>query len=137
MASKNWSATYEPASRRTLGATWLSGPGVDALVLDIVQTLAAATDPEDGLADAWEAYATARRAVLEASRYGEPTEAELDDEAIAWDTLVMDLGAAVRVPRLEVGQVSAVLAGRPRRRASRWFRMPVRVRRQRVRERAA
>jgi hypothetical protein len=95
---------------------------VDDLVLDIAQRLAEATDAEDGLFDAWDAYATAHRAVAEASRYGTPTDDQLDAEGEAWDALVLDLGTAVRVPLPDLAEVQALLSVRPRGRVSRWLR---------------
>lgn len=128
MFANEWSAAYVPTGRGSRGAAWLSGPGVDDLVLDITQTLAAATDPDDGLFDAWDAYAAAHRTVIDAARYGEPAEDELDAEADAWDALVLDLGTAVRVPLPDLSYVQALLSMKPRGRVSRWLR----ARRERV-----
>jgi len=122
MFASEWSAAYVPSGRGSRGAAWLSGPGVDDLVLDIAQRLAEATDPDDGLFDAWDAYAAAHRTVVRAQRDGEPTEDELDAEADAWDALVLDLGTAVRVPLPETGYVAALMSARPRGRMSRWLR---------------
>lgn len=122
MFAHEWSAAYIPTGRGSRGAAWLSGPGVDDLVLDIAQRLAEATDPTDPLFDAWDAYAAAHRTVVNAARDGEPTEAELDAEADAWDALVLDLGTAVRIPLPETGYVAALLSVRPRGRVSRWLR---------------
>lgn len=121
MFATEWSAAYPPVRRGFTPAAWLSGPGVDSLTLDIAQRLAEAIDPDDPLHDAWDAYAAAHLAVIEGARNGEPTEAELDAEADAWDGLVLDLGAAVRIPVPELGYVQALLSGRPRGRVSRWL----------------
>jgi hypothetical protein len=121
MFASEWSAAYVPSGRGSRGAAWLSGPGVDDLVLDIAQRLAEATDPDDGLFDAWDAYAAAHRTVVRATRDGEPTEAELDAEADAWDALVLDLGTAVRVPLPETAYVAALMSAKPRGRMSRWL----------------
>lgn len=121
MFATQWSAAYPNVPRGFTRAAWLSGPGVDDMALDLAQRLAEATDPDDPLYDAWEAYATAHRAVVDATRDSKPTEAQLDAEAEAWDGLVLDLGAAVRIPVPELDEVQALLSMRPRGRMLRWL----------------
>lgn len=121
MFANEWSAAYIPSGRGSRGAAWLSGPGVDDLVLDIAQRLAGATDPKDELHDAWNDYATAYRAVLEADRHGTATDEQHDAVADAWDALVLDLGTAVHIPLPETAYVAALLSVKPRGRVSRWL----------------
>jgi hypothetical protein len=121
MFANEWSAAYVPTGRGSRGAAWLSGPGVDDLVLDIAQRLAEATDHDDPLFYAWDAYAVAHRRVVNAGRDGEPTEYELDAEAACWDALVLDLGAAVCIPVPQLAEVQALLSVRPRGLVSRWL----------------
>lgn len=122
MFADHWSAAYVPTGRGSRGAAWLSGPGVDDLVLDIAQRLAEASDPQDLLFDAWDAYATAHRTVVNATRDSVPSNAELEAVANAWDALVLDLGTAVRVPLPETAYVAELLSVKPRGRVSRWLR---------------
>lgn len=108
---EQWHITHV-GGRGTLPAVDLSGPGVDDLVHALADALAESIHYGDGRAQAWTDYLVTRGNLVTAMEDGLPArELEPLEDAVAdaWDRLVPELPATVRLRMPEARRVAEQL----------------------------